>query len=471
MDNIKYRISTIISQMSQGTYEREEVISLSLLAALSGESIFLLGLPGVGKSMIARRLKMAFKDAKVFEYLMSRFSTPDEIFGPVSISKLKDNDMYERVVDGYLPTADVVFLDEIWKAGPAIQNSLLTALNERVFRNGNTEIKLPIKAVIAASNELPAENEGLEALWDRFLVRYVVPPIQNRKTFLKLITEEPQGCHIDVSKQFKESELKEFMSKASNVVIPDSIQQIIGSIHDMILDETIAKRMKMSDKIPYVSDRRWRKITGVLRMSAFLNGRDAVDISDCFLLNHMIWDNSDQISDIQPIIAECVALMLISGDTTDIEDFNHNSITTPLGHYIVEKEDYYVFSAGGDDVLIKRQTYESLTKAIRYGTITNENELLIAKNGGPYTVRKPKEGTIQLNTFEYELKRDSNLRTGNTSAFLEKMNSSMFDRCAEAQKLLDDNIFLDNTRSNQQLIEAFQKGAIKKNDFKIPSRL
>src|SRR5574344_205913 len=113
---MKERIQSLLREMNRGIYEKESEIAMSLLAAMAGESIILLGPPGVAKSMVARRLKRAFRQARSFEYLMSRFSTPDEIFGPVSISKLKSQDAYERSVEDYLPTADVVFLDEIWRS-------------------------------------------------------------------------------------------------------------------------------------------------------------------------------------------------------------------------------------------------------------------------------------------------------------------------------------------------------------------
>ena len=140
--SIKEHIRMLIDWMSTDLFEKQHIMAVALLSAIAGESIFLLGPPGTAKSMVARRLKMVFKEAKSFEYLMSRFSTPDDIFGPVSISKLKNEDKYERLVEGYLPDAEVVFLDEIWKAGPSIQNALLTALNERILKNGSVTIKL-----------------------------------------------------------------------------------------------------------------------------------------------------------------------------------------------------------------------------------------------------------------------------------------------------------------------------------------
>ena len=224
------RIQALLNELGKGAFEREEAIGLALLSAISGESIFLLGLPGVGKSMIARRLKQAFTGSRSFEYLMSRFSTPDEIFGPVSISKLKDHDRYERVVDGYLPTADIIFLDEIWKSGPAILNSLLTVLNEKIYRNGKEDILLPLKVIISASNELPAEGEGLEALWDRFLIRYIVKPIKDKELFLNLLCSQPEDCVIPEQLKITPVEFERMKKESALVDVPEEIAEIIFSI-------------------------------------------------------------------------------------------------------------------------------------------------------------------------------------------------------------------------------------------------
>lgn len=229
MRTYKQTILELIDGISVGTYERRQVLLLSMLCVFAGESIFLFGAPGVAKSMIAKRIKLLFYNATAFEYLMSRFSTPDEIFGPVSIQKLKDEDKYERMVDGYLPTADIVFLDEIWKAGSSIQNALLTVLNEKVFRNGDKEIRLPVKLIIAASNELPAEGEGLDALWDRFLVRCVVENIQDKNLFYEMITSvQDDNCRISIVNPFTETVYFQWQKNCLEIGVNSIIKNIIA---------------------------------------------------------------------------------------------------------------------------------------------------------------------------------------------------------------------------------------------------
>ena len=317
------RFKLLLREMNRGIYEKETEISLSLLAALAGESIILLGPPGVAKSMVARQLKNAFRDAHSFEYLMSRFSTPDEIFGPVSIQKLKTSDTYERAVDGYLPTADVVFLDEIWKAGPAIQNTLLTVINEKIFRNGNREMHLPLKLLVAASNELPAKGEGLEALWDRFVIRIESRPIKMEKNFWAMllevksslevkseerrvknstdlfedtISDEQIGADVSISP----AEYAEWSQAIDKIGVKeevlDAISRIRKALRAVNVDEAAERRNI------YVSDRRWKNIVRLLRTSAFMQDREEVDICDLLPIYHCLWQEPEERDAIRSIV-------------------------------------------------------------------------------------------------------------------------------------------------------------------------
>ena len=295
-------IKSLLKILSQGVYEKEHIIAMALLSAIASESIFLLGPPGTAKSLVARRLKLAFKDGKAFEYLMSRFSTPDEIFGPVSISMLKNEDKYERVVDGFLPTATIVFLDEIWKASPSIQNALLTAINERIFQNGRNTLLLPMKALIAASNELPAEDEGLEALWDRFLVRMVSNCIQSETSFYKMIRQKPVGEIIVPSDLQITDELYEtWQNEIYTIAIPDNVCSAVSFIRKRLKEESTKEGNKEMDF--YVSDRRWKKCFRIMQTAAFLNGRNAIDLTDVPILFHCLWNTVDVIPSIIDIVA------------------------------------------------------------------------------------------------------------------------------------------------------------------------
>ena len=295
------RFKLLLQEMNRGIYEKETEISLSLLAALAGESIILLGPPGVAKSMVARQLKTAFREAQSFEYLMSRFSTPDEIFGPVSIQKLKTSDTYERAVEGYLPTADVVFLDEIWKAGPAIQNTLLTVINEKIFRNGNREMHLPLKLLVAASNELPAKGEGLEALWDRFVIRIESRPIKLEKNFRAMLLEvKSEERRVNNSNAITAEEYAEWTERIDKIGVKievlDAISAIRKSLRAVNVDEAAERRNI------YVSDRRWKNIVRLLRTSAFMQDRKEVDICDLLPIYHCLWQGPEERDPIRNIV-------------------------------------------------------------------------------------------------------------------------------------------------------------------------
>lgn len=189
-------ITETISYIERGLIERGLEARLVVLGMISKEHVLFIGPPGTSsefgcvrnrflpqivlkhalflylESEIGRRLS-TLCGGPFFQRLFTRFTTPEEIFGPLSLQAL-EKDLYIRCTQGFLPTATVAFLDEIFKANSAILNSLLTILNERMFDNGaGTRDSCPLKCVIGASNELP-DSEELDALLDRFLLRSYV---------------------------------------------------------------------------------------------------------------------------------------------------------------------------------------------------------------------------------------------------------------------------------------------------------
>ncbi len=301
------RVRALLEATESGVEERHEAIRLAFLAGVAGESIFFLGPPGVAKSLVARRIKHAFKDARSFEYLMGRFSTPEEIFGPISIQRLKNDDTYERITTNYLPEADIVFLDEIWKASPPIQNALLTALNERTFRNGGRELRLPMKTLLAAANELPENDATVQAFWDRFLMRLELTPVQDDEAFRRMIVNVEDEYRDPVPAELKVTpeEYDEWQREITAVTVPESVLAALSYLRHR-LDAVNIDLEEKGETPLYVSDRRWKKTVRVLRASAFLNGRDHVDTLDLLLLHHCMWNTRAQRRIVRELVEEAL---------------------------------------------------------------------------------------------------------------------------------------------------------------------
>ncbi len=406
----KTRVDKLLKALSDGLYEREYSIKMALLSAIAGESIFLLGPPGVGKSLIARRLKYAFRDGTSFEYLMSKFSTPDEIFGPVSIKKLKEEDKYERLTDRYLPGANIVFLDEIWKAGPAIQNALLTILNEKVYRNGDQDIPVKIRGIITASNELPPPNQSLEPIWDRFLIRLEIGNIRRFNNFLSMIvdTSDVYEDPVEEKLKIKEGELDEWISAIDEVEVPPEVLNTIQLVKVKI--EEFNAKPNNADKVIRLYDRRWKKIIRLFRTSAFLNGRNKVNLMDCFLMVDCLWNKPVQKEVVREIVSESIRkhgysmvvnLNMLKREIADFEEDVNEEIrvkyTVAEEHLMPVQEDYYELIKDEnkfEGMLVPIQQFQNLK--LNEPAVTNfydENAKLVNRLKAQ---KSPKENAIEV---------------------------------------------------------------------------
>lgn len=356
------KIQGLLQHLSQGLHEREEVVKLALLTSIAGESLFLLGPPGVGKSLIARRLKYAFQEARSFEYLMTRFSTPEEVFGPVSIQKLKEEDKYERKTEAYMPGANLVFLDEIWKASSSIQNALLTIINEKVYRNGEQEIEVDLKSLITASNELPPEGENFGPLYDRLLLRYPMEGVKGKQSFLRLITSTEKVYEDPVPDSLKltREDLEGWEAGIQAVRVEDEVLSVIQIIRQKIEDYN-QKQRREADQIR-VYDRRWKKIVRLLRTSAFLHERPKVDLMDCFLMTHALWNKPEQYEPVAEMISATIRehgytvslrLPMLRREVRDFEQEVENEVK--IQHTVTEQvlrpveDTYYELVKNGED--------------------------------------------------------------------------------------------------------------------------
>ncbi|AEF96012.1 AAA family ATPase [Methanotorris igneus] len=257
--------------------ERREEIDIALTALIANEHCIFLGNPGVAKSQLIRAIASHI-NANYFEKLITRFSTEDELFGPLSIKELKENDRFVRKTENYLPNAEIAFLDEIFKANSSILNALLSIMNERIYHNGDVIQKVPLISLFGASNELPEENELL-AFYDRFLFRKKVDRIKSMLNLEKL---------IDLNENYKP---KTTMDIDEIKKLREKIEKVdISNIKRYLIDI----KMTLENEGIYISDRRFKKSVKAVKAYAFLNGKDNADENDLDILRHIYWDEPNE---------------------------------------------------------------------------------------------------------------------------------------------------------------------------------
>jgi MoxR-like ATPase len=308
-------LNTLRDALSTSLIERDGEIDAALLGLVAREHVLFVGPPGTAKSQLATSLTRAINGACSFGVLLTKFTTPEELFGPVKLSALRD-DRYERAIDGYAPTAEILFTDEIWKASSAILNTLLTLLQERAYDNGGARLSCPLRLAIAASNEWPSAEDGQElgAIFDRFLIRRVVRPVspQGRARLLYDVLPAVAPC-------ITLDEIDAAADEAAALGVGEDARTKLAEI----LDELAAAGVRPGD-------RRTRKAVGVARAAAWLAGAAEVETGHLECLADVLWADPEQAEKCAEIVTR---------------------IANPVGaalNEMLREIDEVVTSAGGD---------------------------------------------------------------------------------------------------------------------------
>jgi len=257
--------------------ERDQEIHGITLGILAGANVLFLGRPGIAKSLLVNYYSRLISGAKYFSWMLNQFSTPEELAGPFSLRGLED-DQYIRATAAMLPEADFAFIDEVYKGNTGVANFLLTIMNERIFYNNGIPEKVPLLSLVGASNELPEEGDDLDAMLDRFVIKFSTQPIAESSNFIKMLTlpnfEESPILTLDEMRVAQEETKKVIMTDADKKLLTD-LRTLIGA------DGT------------YVSDRTYMVARNILKAEAYFNGRSKVNEEDFDILQHCLWSDPD----------------------------------------------------------------------------------------------------------------------------------------------------------------------------------
>ncbi|WP_225626156.1 AAA family ATPase [Streptomyces werraensis] len=300
------RLRAVCEELSERFFERDDVVRTLVVTLLAGQHSLVLGPPGTAKSELARELTGRIDGAAYWEILLSKFTAPTRMFGPIDVAALARGE-YRQVYDGRATTAHVAFIDEIFKCSTAALNETLGYLNERIYHpeNGGAPIRCPLIGAITASNELP-DGEDSAAIYDRLLVRIEVGYLEDPSNFAALVRSavgRPAGPPPRTTLGLGA------LQRAVTEGVP-----AVG-VPDAIVDAVVTLRAALRRKELVASDRRWRQAVGLLQASAYLDGRTEVAGTDLSVLVHVLWDSPAQ----RPVV-EREVLNLVNPDAREALD-------------------------------------------------------------------------------------------------------------------------------------------------------
>jgi MoxR-like ATPase len=296
--SLQDRFNELEAELNREVLERAGDIRCALLALVSGKTFFMVGEPGIAKSLLARRIRAYVEGGEFFDHDMDRYSKPDDLFGPQSLAALKE-DRWERNVEGTLVTADWAMLDEFFEASSATLKTLLRALNERTFRNGGKILSMPLTTLFCASNEVPSEGR-LMPLYDRLLLRRRVKRISAPGTFVSML-ELKRPAHPEPIMAW--SDVLKAQAEAAQVEIPNKVLVAVARIRQGLAERGIEP-----------SDRRFFEAMAVVRAAAWRDGSTQAEPAHLVVLNDICWNTPSQIPDVLAAVEEVLEPLVTQVD-------------------------------------------------------------------------------------------------------------------------------------------------------------